>query len=262
MPELPNVETLKKYIGTTSLNKKIINVEIKNTKILENISKEKIIHRLKRNKFVHTYRHGKYIFIKTNRATWLILHFGMTGYIKYFKNLDDESSHTRLLITFDNNYHLAYYNQRLFGKISFTNNKEKYITQKTLGVDALNLDYNGFKELMANRRSKIKPILINQQLISGIGNIYADEVLFQSGIHPETKINNLSPKKIKDIYMNIKEVLQIAIKAKANPDNFPDKFIIPHRKRKGVCPKGNEELKTIKINGRTTYFCPVHQKLE
>ena len=101
---------------------------------------------------------------------------------------------------------------------------------------------------------------MNQQLISGIGNIYADEVLFQSGIHPESKTHNLCQKQIKDIYKNIKEILLIAIKAKAKWDNFPDKFMIPHRKKKGVCPQGNAELKTIKINGRTTYFCPIHQK--
>ena len=232
MPELPSVETFKKYIDLTSLNKKIINVEIENKKILENISKRKFIYNLKNNKFVHTYRHGKYLFIKTNQEKWLIIHFGMTGYIKYFKNLDENPAHTRLLITFDNNYHLAYDNQRLFGKISFTSNKEKYIAQKKLGVDALNLDYNRFKELIVNRRSKIKSILMNQQLISGIGNIYADEVLFQSGIHPESKTHNLCQKQIKDIYKNIKEILLIAIKAKAKWDNFPDKFMIPHRKKR------------------------------
>jgi formamidopyrimidine-DNA glycosylase len=260
MPELPDVETYKGYIDSTSLNKKIIDVKIKNIKILEKISKKTIENKLRNVKFVKTFRHGKYLFVKTNDVGWLVLHFGMTGDVRYFKNSDEEPKHTRLLIKFENGYFLAFNNQRLLGKVNLIDNKDDYIKEKNLGVDALDLNFEQFNKVLKNRSAKIKSTLMNQKLISGIGNIYADEILFQSEIHPELKANKLTKDKSKNIYENIKKVLTTAIKANAEVDDFPENFIIPHRQKQGKCPKDGKELKTTKVNGRTTYFCPNHQK--
>lgn len=260
MPELPDVETFKKYIDSTSLNKKISKIKIKNSKILENISKKNLTNKLENTKFISTDRHGKYLFIENNKHLWLVIHFGMTGDAKYFKNIDSQPSYSRLLITFENGYYFAFDNQRLLGKISLTDNKKQYIKNKNLGIDALELDFDKFKDLLENRRGMIKSTLMNQKIISGIGNIYADEILFQSGVHPKTKTSQINKNKLKDIYHNIDEVLKEAINNQANPDDFPDNYIIPHRRKHGNCPKGGEELKTIKVNGRNSYFCPVHQK--
>jgi formamidopyrimidine-DNA glycosylase len=235
-------------------------MEVKNTKILENISKQKIEDILRNKRFVKTYRHGKYIFIKTNKTNWLILHFGMTGYVKYFKNLDQEPSHTRLLITFENGYHFAFSNQRLLGKVGLTDNEERYIEEKNLGIDAQNLDLNTFKDILKSRKGMIKSALMNQHIISGIGNIFADEILFQSGIHPKMKIKDLSNNKLNDMYNNLDEILNVAINVKSDVDELPNNYIIPNREKNGICPKGGEKLRTIKVNGRTTYFCPIHQK--
>ncbi len=260
MPELPDVETFKRYIDSTSLNKKIVDVKVDTTKILENITKKKFKNFLIDKKFVETYRHGKYLFIKNNNSKWLVLHFGMTGFVKYFKDLEKKPDHTRLLIKFENDYYLSFNNQRLFGKIELTDDKDKYIKDKKLGVDALDLDYSTFKKLIDYRKAMIKSTLTNQNIIAGIGNIYSDEILFHTGIDPKTKTAKIRIKKLKTMFENIKKILKISIEAKANPNNFPKNFIIPHRKKEGKCPKCNEKLKTVKVNGRTTYFCPIHQK--
>ncbi len=260
MPELPDVETYKRYIDSTSLHKKIEKVSDINEKILEDISKKQLKKILVHTKLIETDRHGKYLFLQLSDEQWLVIHFGMTGYVKYFKDVNDKPSHTRLLLTFANEYHLAFHNQRLLGKISITKHKEEYIKRKNLGVDALNISLSVFQDLLSDKRGMIKSALMNQSMIAGIGNIYADEILFQSGIHPKTKISHLTGNDLEKIYQNMHEILDVAIDTKVNTNKFPDTYIIPNREKEGECPKGHEKLKTVKVNGRTTYFCPVHQK--
>lgn len=260
MPELPDVETYRRYINSTSLNKKIDKVNDIHHKMLNHVSKKKLEHALVGEKFVETDRHGKYLFLLTSDDKWIIVHFGMTGFVKYFKDVDDKPSHTRLLVSFSNGYHLAFDNQRLLGKIGLTNDKDKYINKKDLGVDALVVSYAMFKDVLIDKRGMIKSALMDQSVISGIGNIYADEILFQSGIHPKTKIKQLKEEDIKVIYTNMQEIFNVAINTQVNTDDFPDTYIIPNRTKEGVCPKGGGQLQTIKVNGRTTYFCPVHQQ--
>ncbi|MBD3193827.1 MAG: Fpg/Nei family DNA glycosylase [Candidatus Lokiarchaeota archaeon] len=260
MPELPDVETYKRYIDSTSLHKKITKVNDIHNKILENISKNELKKVLVHNELIETARHGKYLFLRITDDHWLVIHFGMTGYVKYFKDIDDKPSHTRLLIKFENDFYLAFHNQRLLGKIGFTNDIKNYINKKKLGVDALDISRSLFQQLLDNKRGMIKSALMDQSMIAGIGNIYADEILFQSGIHPKTKIHKLTDNDLERVYRNMQEILDVAIKAKVNTNEFPRTYIIPNREKDGMCPKGEEKLETVKVNGRTTYFCPVHQK--
>lgn len=260
MPELPEVETFRRYIDATSLQKTILDISISNTKILEGIDQGLLEKNLLHKKFERTSRHGKYVFIASNNKHFLVLHFGMTGFLKYFKNEDEKPNHTRLLIEFDNNYKLAYVNQRLFCKVNVIDDKDTYTHDKHLGIDALDISFEEFRNLLKKHDSMIKSLLMNQSIIAGIGNIYADEILFQSGIHPATKVQKISDKKIRNMYDKLRNVLNVSISVQADFEKYPDGFIIPHRKKQGSYPKGNETLKTMKVNNRTTYFCPVHQK--
>ena len=171
MPELPDVETFKRYIDATSLHKIIKDVSVKNEKILEDISKESFEQGLVQSRFLETYRHGKYLFLKTSSNRWVILHFGMTGFIRYFKEIKDQPAHTRLLITFKNGFYLAFDNQRLLGKIGLVQSIDDYLEKKELGVDGLQVSYDLFQELLEKRRGMAKSTLMNQSIISGIGNI-------------------------------------------------------------------------------------------
>ncbi len=261
MPELPEVEQFKKYIDSTSINKKIINAEIINEKILENISKQEIEKKLIDSEIIETSRIGKYLFLLLKPRSYLIFHFGMTGDIKYFKNPNEKPTHTRLLITFSNHYHLAYDCQRLFGIITLTLDKNCYIKEKQLGPDALVINESEFIDQLRKRSIKIKSFLMNQKILSGIGNIYADEILFQSRIHPEANCNVLTKKQKKTLFSNISFVLNTAIEHDARIERYPENFLLLHRRKDNLCPLNkNHELKTVKISGRTTYYCPYHQK--
>ncbi len=103
---------------------------------------------------------------------------------------------------------------------------------------------------------------MNQKWIAGIGNIYADEILFQSAVHPKEQTNHLSEHKIRNLFQNMKEVLKETIDSQADPERFPRFYLIPQRKKNGRCPHSHGKLKKIKVNGRSAYFCPVCQKLQ
>lgn len=260
MPELPDVEVFKNYLDSTSLHRTIKEIKVKNTKILEKTSSKELKSKIEQNSFNHSKRHGKYLFVNIKESLWLMIHFGMTGFFKYFKNMDEEPDHSRILFSFDNGYHLSYDCQRLLGKVRLIKSFDDFIKEKNLGPDALGIDLTSFKDIFQNKRGGIKSALMNQKNIAGIGNIYSDEILFQTGIHPKSKVNNLDDKFFEKIYKNMKQVLNKAIDAKVNPNNFPKNFVIPHRNKDGKCPIDGKDLKKVRVNGRGTYFCPKHQE--
>lgn len=107
----------------------------------------------------------------------------------------------------------------------------------------------------------IKTTLMNQGKIAGIGNIYCDEILFQTGIHPKAKIKNISQEKREQMYDNTIEILETAIEKHADPEKLPNDYIIPKRDEEDAkCPKCNSEIEKIRVNGRGTYYCPECQE--
>ncbi len=258
MPELPSVEIFKRYFDSTSLNQEIESVEIKSPEILVDVSEADLEDKLLGQVFVESNRYGKYLFTHLFNDYFLILHFGMTGYLKYFKN--EGSSHIRLLLTFKNDYKLAFDDMRKFGKVWLTKQPDIFLQDKNLGPDALEIDYQTFKNLITRRKGLIKPLLMNQNFIAGIGNLYADEILYQSNIHPLSKADKLDKEKLKEIYHKMRMVLNEAIEYQDKPYSLPPSFLLPHRHPKGECPQGGA-LEIMKIAGRTTYFCPEHQQL-
>lgn len=262
MPELPDVEVFREYFNRTALHRKIVSVDVKDDKVLDGISEKKLVSGLKGYQFESSTRRGKYLFAMLNNDRWMMMHFGMTGFLKYFKNMDSASQHIRILLKFSNGYNLAYDSQRKLGKVRLIDSVYDFAEENDLGVDALDpeLDLSRFKKLIAERRGKAKTFLMNQSVISGIGNIYSDEILFQSRIHPEHQVDRLSSKKIKKLYNSMKMVLNTAIDRRVQPDRFPKGFIIPHRDEGDKCPRCGGNIKKIKVNNRGTYLCPRCQK--
>lgn len=216
---------------------------------------------LKDSRFTETKRIGKHLFLKLETGSWMVLHFGMTGKVSYFKNSVDQPDHTRMLIRFANEYYFAFDCQRLFGFVRIIDNIKDYVEEKKLGLDALHISLKEFLDDISCRHGRIKSVLMNQHILSGIGNIYADEILFQIRIHPATSIAVLSEKQRKKLFDTISSVLTTAVEKKADFNKYPDNFLIPHRSKRGVCPLNDDhKLKTMKISGRTSYFCPIHQK--
>lgn len=255
MPELPDVEVFRQYMDATSLHQKIYGIEVENDRVLQDISSSGLGRKLKGHSFNKTKRHGKHMFACVDGEFWIMFHFGMTGFLKYFKNNEGRPEHTRVLFNFENGYHLAYDNQRMLGKVQIVKNAADYIRKNDLGSDALDLSLNAFQILIKGRRGAVKTSLMNQSVVAGIGNIYSDEILFQAKIHPKTLVKHLSKPQIKILHEKMFYVLEAAIKAKADPDEFPDNFLIPNRVEDQSCPRCGGKIKKIKLNNRGTYFC-------
>jgi len=263
MPELPDVEVFRRYMNATSLHQKIANVSVKDKSLLGNVKLRSLQTKLKNTRLQSTARHGKYLFAETDEGDSLVLHFGMTGFLKYFKNEDEAPEHVRLLLEFRNGYHLAYDCQRKLGLIDMTDDYHRFVKQKELGKDPMreDFDFSAFKDLMQGKRGSIKSALMNQQLLAGIGNVYSDEILFHAKIHPESSASELNDEQLHSIFKAMKKVLETAIDKKVNPDDFPKSYLLPHRQPGESCPLCDGKIQKATISGRSGYFCPEHQKL-
>lgn len=255
MPELPEVETFKRYLDSTSLHQRIKGVEVRSAYVLKGVSARELARQLEGHSFESSCRHGKHLLVRADGDLWLRLHFGMTGSLQYFKREQDVPRHTRVLFAFMNGHRLVFEDQRKFGKIGLVENVNEFLKQRGLGPDALDISLSQFREIFRKHRGAVKSILLNQKLIAGIGNIYADEILFRARIHPAMQASALKEKTITKLVRATRQVLKKAIEARADADLMPKSWLLPRRGKGGKCPRCGRELKSASIGGRTAWFC-------
>lgn len=260
MPELPDVEIFKRYFDSTGLHQKISETNVLNAKVLKSVSQKRLAESLKGRKFESTCRRGKFLFVETDGRVWLVLHFGMTGGLQYYKGGNKSDDYERVRFTFDNGYHLGYISLRMLGRVSLTDSLEKYIQKEKLGPDVLTVSRAEFKKILEHSRGAIKSTLMNQKHLAGLGNIYSDEILFQSGIHPKASADSLDDSQRGRLFEKMRAVLDTAIDRDADPKRMPRTYLLPRRGKGGKCPRCDSEIETIKVSQRTTYFCSKCQK--
>jgi formamidopyrimidine-DNA glycosylase len=258
MPELPEISLFKDYLDETALNKKITSIDFLHTGSLQ-APKEEFVTALKGKKFSGSHRLGKYLVIETTGDKVLVMHFGMTGKIEYYKN-QDPPKYSRVVFSFDDNDHLSYVCQRKLGKLFLAEGLEDFRESQELGEDALKLTEKKFLQELDGKTGSIKGVLTDQHVLAGIGNVYSDEILFQCQIHPKTRTNRISDKDKKQLYKKMNRILEMAIKKEGVRQDFPDSYLIKHRKEGDDCPKCEGKIEQIKVSGRSTYFCPSCQK--
>jgi formamidopyrimidine-DNA glycosylase len=262
MPELPDVEIFRRYVDSTSLHKKIIGSAVNDIHMLERISAQKLQQRLHGSQFRQTYRRGKFLFLQFGESEWLVLHFGMSGFLTYQRQEQDVPDHVRLAIDFDNGYRLSYSCLRRLGRIGYTESVPEYIQNQELGPDcyADGFSFATFTQALGDRSGILKTTLMNQSRMAGLGNIYSDEIMFQAGIHPESDVGNLDESVRKSLYQALKRVIRTAIDRRADPEKFPRGYLTGHREDGTSCPKCDGTITRIKISGRSAYLCKKHQK--
>ncbi|MDT0675289.1 Fpg/Nei family DNA glycosylase [Autumnicola musiva] len=258
MPELPEVAYQKKYVDATALHKKIVKVETGAAKLFQSAQKD-FEKALKNSSFEETTQLGKYLFLKISSGQQLVFHFGMTGKMEYYQH-DEVPKHAQLTTVFEDDSRLSFVCPRKFGKIYMAEGVEDFQKKHSLGNHALDVKENKFLELLQNKKGNIKAALTDQHVIAGIGNLYADEMLYQCGIHPKSKTENLSEKEKKCLFMEMGKILNRVIKTKTEGSKLPDNYLSRHRKEGKDCPNGKGRVEMIKVSGRSTYFCPDCQK--
>ena len=267
MPELPDVEVFGRYLDRTCKGRVIRCVTVNDPRLLSGISSEAFAARLEGVRILSSMRHGKYLLVRLAPAGWLWMHFGMTGALRHWEGGETEPPYTRIRVDFVDGHHLAYTNLRRLGAVGCAEDAASFIAAQHLGPDALDphFDLAAFERVLSARKGDIKSLLMDQSALAGIGNIYSDEILFQAGIHPKTKIDRLGVDARERLFRQIKRVLETAIEcgsgAELNTDALPRSFLLRQRRKGGHCPRCGDEVATAKFSGRTAYYCP-HCQIE
>jgi len=281
MPELPEVETIRRGLQRKIKNKQIKDIVINVNKIVKKPSLREFITKIKGKKIKEVDRRGKYIIIYLDSKDKLIVHLGMTGLLIYpYDNKITEKEinpkHNHLIFTFTDDTQLVFNDVRRFGKIFLVSNINEVESITKLGVEPLE-DYFTeevfIQKLNKKENSKIKSFLMKQEFVTGLGNIYANEVLYRSNIHPLRLISSLNKKEVRNLYQQIKLVLSEAVELRGSTvadeayrdtDGEKGKFAkkLQVYARKGEpCTKCGHSIEVVRIEGRSSFICPQCQKL-
>jgi len=260
MPELPEVSTFQKYLDGTSLDQKIQEVIVRDEKIIRNMSGEMFARGLTGRSLVNSYRRGKYLFARMDNGHSLLLHFGMTGDLCYYHQPEDQPKHERFHLRFDHGAILGFDCPRKFARILLLEDEGAYIESIQLGEDALKIKESDFIAAAKSRKCTIKGLLLNQKILAGVGNLYADEVCYQCQVHPASRVIALPPNKLKEMHRKLQKILSTAVESHAHYKEYPDDWFWAWRKDGALHPKTGEIIERTKIAGRTSYYFPKYQK--
>ena len=287
MPELPEVETIKNDLNKKVLNKKIILVDVRQKKAIRG-NLFNFVKTLLGKSFQKINRVGKLLIFKTKEGEfYLLIHLKVTGQLIYrYKNgvvagghdfpkveinkLPNKYSH--VIFKFADESQLFFNDMRKFGYLKIVNKKdlEKILAEYGLNPLSSNFKLNNFSKIFKNKKTNTKAVLMDQKLIAGIGNIYADEILFQARIKPNRKVNTLKKEEIKNIFKAIKIIFKKAIKYRGTTfSDYVDvsdnkggysKFLKVYRREGEKCKQCGNIIEKIKIAGRGTRYCDKCQK--
>jgi len=266
MPELPEVETIKRELEKAVLGKKIVDVIVNNSKVIREPKREDFVKRLKNTVIKNILRKGKLLIFELSSRKSLTIHLKMTGQLIY----PGDGTTSRVSFKLSDGKLLDFNDNRLFGELRLIDNWQNLKFIKELGPEPFGLTGEKFKQMLANKKTKIKPLLMNQTFMSGVGNLYAAEALFRAKIHPERPALSLTEKEKEKLFQEIKSVLLEAIKYKGSSvDQYVQlsgksgDYVKCHRVygREGKpCFGCKGKVKRISLGGRGTYFCPICQK--
>ena len=271
MPELPEVETITRQLNTKTSGKKIERAEIFVPKIIK-IPSKKFKRLVSGAKIKRTYRRAKLAIFELDNAWSLLFHLKLTGQLIFN---GEKNKHTVLIFYFFDKNRLVFNDLRKFGFVKPIKTTElpEFFKKENFGPEPLekNFTLKVFKNILEQRpRVKIKQFLMDPKNLAGIGNIYSDEILFATGVHPSRPAASLQEKEISEIFKNLKIILRLAVKLRGtSADTYFDAFgqegkffqklKVYGRKGKN-CVKCKEKLERIKIGGRSAHFCPKCQK--
>lgn len=273
MPELPEVETVKETLKSIVLDKKIKNVEVLYSNIIASPTKEQFIEELKGEIIHDIHRRGKWLVFELSNY-YLLSHLRMEGKYILRSNRDAYEKHEHVIFEFDDKVQLRYKDTRKFGRMHLIK-KEELTTCKALidiGMEPFDEKLNSkyLLEKYKTKRLPIKTVLLDQSIIAGIGNIYADEILFLCFINPLKKACEITEKEAMDIIQYTREVLKKAIasggttiRSYESSEGVHGRFqqeLLVHNKEHECCPNCKKKIIKITVGGRGTYYCKNCQK--
>ncbi|MCK9614013.1 MAG: DNA-formamidopyrimidine glycosylase [Candidatus Omnitrophica bacterium] len=263
MPELPEVETIKRELEKAVLGKKITKVSVINPKVIKEPSPKEFQKEIAGATIKNILRKAKLLIIELSNGKFLAIHLKMTGQLIY---PGKGSKLTRVIFSLSSGKDLDFNDGRLFAELRLVDDWQKLKFIQSLGPEPFDLSCEHFKKMLASKKTKIKPLLLDQTFISGVGNIYANEALFRAKINPGRPANSLSQKEKELLFNELKETLKEAIAHKGSSvdqyvqlsgeDGGYAKYHKVYDREKKPCLKCKIPIQRISLGGRGTYFCP------
>ena len=268
MPELPEVETIRRGLEKRILEKKVNRVEINTDRMVKKPSPKRFKEEVEGKNFKQVIRRGKYLILVLSSGKEIVIHLRMTGQLIYGKR----DTKNRVSFLLSNGKYLNLNDSRHLGEIRLVENWKRVPSIAKMGMEPLEGSFTlkVFGEMLNKRKAKIKPLLMNQEFLAGVGNIYAQEALFKARIHPERHAHRLKRDEVELLFSEIKKVLKKAIDYKGSSlssyvdvegkrGSFHSRLRVYGRGGE-PCVKCKTPLEFVRLAGRGTTFCPKCQK--
>lgn len=275
MPELPEVETIAEDLRQAAIiDIEIEHIDVRYPKTVATPDPKKFIAGLIGKKISYIDRRGKFIIFRMDDGAALLIHLRMSGQMRILAKEAPLNKHEHIIFYFKNGLQLRFYDPRKFGRWYLVHNPEE-ITGK-LGPEPLSKDFKlaKFKEISLNKRRQIKPLLLDQTFLAGLGNIYVDEALWEASIHPQRLSCDLSPHEIEKLFNAIHFVLKRGLGSKGTSlgtgkSNYArvggargeHQTVLSVFRRTGLpCPRCGTAICRLVVAQRSSHICPTCQK--
>lgn len=277
MPELPEVEVIRRDLERDVLGRRVKEAEVRNTKnamraIRKHSRRKDFSEPLERAKIAKIGRRGKYLLLGMDNEYVLVAHLGMSGQLIYTKTSTPFENHTHVAIQFTVGGQLRFIDPRTFGQMFVVPRTELKDMKEfaDLGLDPLEepLTWQYFSQTLDESKTKLKRLLMDQSFICGLGNIYSDEILFAAGIRYDRKSDDLSSQEVRRLYRAIQEILQDAIKhggTSAQDDQYRNlagesgeyqNELKVYQREDLACRRCRTPIERVRWSNRSTYYCP------
>lgn len=269
MPEMPEVETVRRGLIDQVKGKRITDIEIRYQNLITGDVNE-FVETVKNSVIEDIGRRAKFLLIHLDNGYTIISHLRMEGKYKVSSDVNAIDKHSHAIFSLDDGQMLIYNDVRKFGRMQLwpTDRLFENKSLKKLGPEPLSdeFTFENIKPRVIKHRKDIKTVLLDQSVMSGLGNIYVDEVLWQAKIHPETPANHLTDEDIKIIIKHANDEIRLAIQsggstvrsyldANGHKGNMQDRLQV-YGKEGLPCPRCQTTIEKIKVGGRGTHFCP------
>ena len=273
MPELPEVETIRRELERDIVGLRIKDVEVNDLRSIRRHGKKApFVKLLDGAKVTHVHRRGKYLVLSLDTGSVLVIHLGMSGQLRRNAAKDAAEPHTRVVLTFTQKGQLRFIDPRKFGEMFVVDADavdDEVPELAHLGFDPVEqaVSWTRFGQALVNRSVKLKPLLMDQKFIAGIGNIYADEILYGAGLRYDRLSDSLSTQEIRRLYRSLVETLHDAIKYRGStladgqyvdlqgkPGEYQEHHHVYDREGQ-ACRRCRSVIVRVKANSRSTFFC-------
>ena len=261
MPELPEIETIVRRLRDPCVNRTIVRVRIRWPRHVDRPSPSCFKRKIKGQRIQSLKRRGKYLVFSLSSYT-LLIHLRMSGDLALVQHNEQLHKHEHTVICFDNNFDLRFSDARKFGRVYLVEQPEDILSK--LGPEPLDNDFtaNDFAQRLSGKRRSIKPLLLDQAFLAGVGNIYADEALHLARIHPVQRSDMLSRDEMCRLWRSLRRVLRDGIRHNGSSIDWiyrggtHQNYLRVYQRTGDPCPTCDGSIHKITVSQRGTHYCP------